>query len=136
MRIVLILTDGAPECKKALDMLARYEELFSAEVSVFVVLEDLYRLEKASVSLGVPLPPDTVKNAKERVRNKVTHTWKHVKGSEEAKIIIESVAGDLQEEVPKFVKDKKPDMVLWGCQPTPLMCRIIDELDIPSVIIK
>ncbi|WP_457600946.1 universal stress protein [Hydrogenivirga sp.] len=136
MRIVLILTDSAVECRKALDMLAKYEELFSAEVSVFIVLEDIYKLESASVSLGVPLPPDTVGEAKERVKDKVVHTWRHVKNDEEAQIDIESVAGELREEVVKFVNEKKPDMVLWGCHPTPVLCRIIDEINVPSLIIK
>ena len=136
MDIVLILTDSSAECGKALEMLAKYEELFSANVSVFVVLEDVYKLESASVSLGVPLPPDTVKNAKNRAVDRVKHLWRHVKGDEEAQIDITTVAGELREEVVKFVEERKPDMIMWGCHPTPVLCRIIDEINIPSLIIK
>ncbi len=136
MKITLVLTDSSVECRKALEWLAKYEELFSARVDVFVILEDLYRLEEASVSLGVPIPPDTVKNAKERAKEKVKNTWRHVKENEEASIDIEAVAGKVKEEVVRFVGERKPDMILWGCNPTPVLCRIIDEINIPSLIIK
>ncbi len=136
MKIALILTDSSTECRKALDMLARYEELFSADVEVLAVLEDLYRLESASVSLGVPLPPDTVSSAKKRTKDRIKHLWRHAKGNEEAEIKIRTVAGELREEVGKFVSEEKPDMILWGCQPTPVLCRIIDEINVPSLIIK
>lgn len=136
MRIVLILSDSSSECKKALETLDRYGEAFSADIGVFVILEDLYRLESASVSLGVPLPPDTVKSAKERTENKIKTLWRHIKKDEKAHIDIKAVAGELGEEVVKFVREEKPDMILWGCQPTSVLCRVIDEINVSSLIIK
>ncbi len=136
MKITLVLTDSSAECRKALEWLAKYEDMFSAEVDVFVILEDIYRLESASVSLGVPLPPDTVKNAKDRTKDRIKNLWRHVKGDDEASINIEAVAGEIKEEILRFTRERKPDMILWGCQPTPDLCRVIDEIDIPSLIIK
>ncbi len=135
MRITLVLTDSFTECRKALEWLARYEQLFSAEVEVFAVLEDIYRLETASVSLGVPLPPDTVSKAKERVRDRIATLWRHVKGEEES-VSIDTVAGEVREEVVKLVQERRPDMLLWGCRLTSDVCRVIDEIEIPSLIIK
>ncbi len=136
MKITLVLTDSSSECRKALEWLAKYEQLFSAEVEVFAVLEDIYRLESASVSLGVPLPPDTVSKAKERTRDRIITLWRHIKGNEEANLNVDTVAGEIREEVIKFVSDRKPDMIIWGCSPTPDICRVIDQIDIPSLIIK
>jgi len=135
MGIVLILTDSSAECGRALEILAKYGDMLSTDVEVFLILEDIYRLEKASISLGVPLPPDTVSSAKRRLTERVKHLWRHIKG-EDAEIKITSVAGDLKEEVVKFVRDKSPEMVLWGCQPTANLCRLIDEIKVPSLIIK
>ncbi len=131
-----MLTDSSVECRKALEWLAKYERLFSAEVKALVVLEDIYRLESASVSLGVPLPPDTVKKAKERTRNRVVQLWRHVKSDEEASLDIRAVTGTLKEEVSRFVEEQAPDMLLWGCQPTPDLFRAIENVKVPSLIIK
>ncbi|NPA41963.1 MAG: universal stress protein [Aquificae bacterium] len=136
MKITLVLSDSSAECRKALETLAKYGELFSAEVEVLVVLEDLYRLESASVSLGVPLPPDTVKSAKERTENKIQAIWRHIKNDERARVSIKAVAGELGEEVVRFAQEEKPDMFLWGCPPTSVLCGIIDRINIPMLIIK
>ncbi len=136
MKITLVLTDSSLECGKAIEMLAKYEQLFSAEVDVLVILEDLYRLESASVSLGVPLPPDTVNSAKNRALDKIRHTWRHIKGDESADVDVSSVAGEFRKEVLKFIEEHKPDMILWGCHTTSVLCNILNEINIPSVIIK
>ena len=136
MKIALVLTDSSADCRKALESLSRYGDLFSAEVEVFIVMEDLYRLESASVSMGVPLPPDTVSKAKESILNRANSIWRKIKEDETATLEIKTVAGLLQEELPKLVAEHKPDMLLWGCQPFSSLCRVIEELDIPILIIK
>ncbi len=136
MKIALVLTDSSTECRKSLEMLKSFADSFSADIEVFIVLEDLYRLESASVSLGVPLPPDTIKNAKERAKNRVKTLWRHVVNDESAQIEIKTIAGELAQEALKFVDEEKPDLLLWGCQPTATLCRVIDEVKVPSLIIK
>ncbi len=136
MKIALVLTDSSADCRKALESLSRYGDLFSAEVEVFIVMEDLYRLESASVSMGVPLPPDTVSKAKESILNRVKSLWRKIKEDERATLEIKTVAGFLQEELPKLIEENEPDMLLWGCQPISSLCRVIEELDIPTLIIK
>jgi hypothetical protein len=42
----------------------------------------------------------------------------------------------MEDEVVKFSQEEKPDLILWGCQPTPLLCRVIDRISISSLIIK
>ena len=128
-----MLTDSSTDCGKALERLKDMGEKFSTDVSVLVVLEDLYRLEKASVSLGLPIPKDTVPEAKSRVRDRLKTLWRHI---DERDVEIDVVVGDLKEEVVARVKDRKPEMILWGCAVTSSVCRIIDEVEIPSLIIK
>ncbi len=135
MGIVLVLTDSSSECTKALEALARFGDMLSTDVKVLLVLEDIYRLEKASISFGVPLPPDTVSSAKKRFSDRMKHLWRHIKG-EEAELDLNVVAGDLKEEVVKYIEEEKPEMVIWGCQLTTNLCRTIDEVKVPSLIIK
>ncbi len=133
MGILLVLTDSSTDCGKALERLKDMGEKLSTDVSVLVVLEDLYRLEKASVSLGLPIPKDTVPEAKRRVSDRLKTLWRHI---DERDVEIDVVVGDLKEEVVARVKDRKPEMILWGCAVTSSVCRIIDEVEIPSLIIK
>ncbi len=128
-----MLTDSSTDCGKALERLKDMGEKLSTDVSVLVVLEDLYRLEKASVSLGLPIPKDTVPEAKRRVSDRLKTLWRHI---DERDVEIDVVVGDLKEEVVARVKDRKPEMILWGCAVTSSVCRIIDEVEIPSLIIK
>ncbi|MDQ7083326.1 MAG: hypothetical protein Q9N34_10600 [Aquificota bacterium] len=87
-------------------------EKFSAVMGVLVVLEDLYKLEKASVSLGLPIPKDTVPEAKRRILDRIQNIWRHIGGPD---IGMEVVAGDLKEEVfSGRLKDRRPDLIIWG----------------------
>ncbi len=136
MKITLILSDSSAECGKALERLNLYGSIMSASTDVFVVLEDIYRLEKASVSLGVPLPPDTLNSAKERIKGRIQSLWRRIKADEKAQVPVKVVAGELPEEVLRFAQEEKPDMILWGCPPTQVLCGIIDKINIPLLIIK
>ena len=134
MKVLLILTDTTGQCHRALEYLKEVSERFGADREVFVVLEDIYKLEKASVSLGVPLPPDTLPQTKEKVLKKVKHLWEHVG---EGDIEVSVIAGDLREEVKAFLSKREDvGLVLWGCSPTANVCRVIDDIEVPSLIIK
>ncbi len=104
------------------------------EGEVFIILEDLYKLEKASVSLGFPLPPETVPQTKDKVLKKVKHIWESVGGED---LTISVVAGEIRDEVTRYVKETGDvGLVMWGCNPSVNVCSVIDDIDIPSLIIK
>ncbi len=136
MKFTLVLTDSYQDCRKALKALDEFANAFSADKDVLIVMEDLYRLESASLSLGVPLPPDTIPTAKKKMEDRVLSLWRKVKGDEEVVIDISVVAGDLKEEVEKFLKDNPRDMIIWGCQTSAQLCKIVENLNIQSLIIK
>jgi len=136
MKITLVLTDSPTDCRKALEWLDKFGSTLSAEVSVFMVLEELYRLEQAGVSLNIPIPPDAVREAKERAREKVRNLWKRLKRDDEASLDVKVVVGKLGEEVPKLLRERGSDMVIWGCDLSHYLCDVIGKLDIPSLIIK
>ncbi len=136
MKILLVLTDSSPECSKAVEMLKVFCEKFEAPPKILVILEDLYTLEKVSVSLGLPLPPSTVEEAKEKVLKKVKRVWKKVMGDEEADVEVSVIAGELDKEILSTLEAERPQFVLWGCEAGAPLCRILEEISIPSLIIK
>ncbi len=134
MKVTLVLTDSFGDCTRALSLLRDFRDRFSADVEVLAVLEDLYKLEKASVSLGVPLPPDTVPSAKRRFEDRLVNGWKQT-GDGEAPVY-EVRAGEVREEVVKYVKERNPDLLLFGCSSAHDICKVIDEVGVSSLIIK
>ena len=134
MRVALVITDSFGECTKALSLLRDFRDKFTAEVEVLAVLEDLYKLEKASVSLGVPLPPDTVPSAKKRFEDRIISGWKQTGGGDMPEYGV--VAGEIREEVLRYVKEKSPDLLLFGCSSAHDVCKVIDEAGVSSLIIK
>ena len=134
MRVALVITDSFGDCTKALSLLRDFRDKFTAEVEVLAVLEDLYKLEKASVSLGVPLSPDTVPSAKRRFEDRLINGWKQTGDGEMPEYDV--VAGEIREEVLKYVKEKGPDLLLFGCSSAHDVCKVIDEAGVSSLIIK
>ena len=134
MRVALVITDSFGDCTKALSLLKDFRDKFTAEVEVLAVLEDLYKLEKASVSLGVPLSPDTVPSAKKRFEDRLVNSWKQVGDGEMPRYNV--LAGEIREEVLRHVKEHKPDLLLFGCSSAHDVCKVIDEAGVSSLIIK
>ena len=115
-------------------MLRDFGAKLGGDIEVLAVLEDLYKLEKASVSLGVPLPPDTVPSAKKRFEDRIQSSWKQLGG--EGELVYQVIAGEVREEVERYVKDKAPDLLLFGCSSAHEVCKVIDEVGVSSLIIK
>ncbi len=134
MKITLVLTDSFSDCTKAIKEMISLGEKLSANMEVLAVLEDLYKLEKASISLGVPLPPDTVPSAKERFEDRIKTVFRH--SGLENKIKVQVVAGELKKEVENHLKDSGADLLMFGCPSAHHVCKVIDELGVSSLIIK
>jgi len=136
MKIALVLTDSSLECERALRILAECERAFSAQVCVKAVLEDLYRLQTAGISLGIPLPPNTVGSAKEKAKERISNMWRRIKEDEEARVETHLAVGELLPEVSRLVEDFKPDWLILGCVESGSLCGIVEKVSIPTLIIK
>jgi len=134
MKVTLVITDSFGDCTRALSYLREFRDKFSAQIDILAVLEDLYKLEKASLSLGVPLPPDTVPSAKRRFEEKIQSGWKHLGDHDLPQHRV--LAGEVREEVEKHVKENNPDLLIFGCSSAHEVCKVIDEVGVSSLIIK
>jgi len=134
MKALLVFTDNySMDCKQAFEFLKRFLRDGDG-VEVLGVLEGVYLLEKTSVSLGMPVPPSAKEEARSRLEKRVRAFWDAVVGGKAPPI--EVVVGPLYEEVKKFTEGRSYDLVVFACYPASGLCRIVDELESNSLIIK
>ncbi|NPB06702.1 MAG: universal stress protein [Aquificae bacterium] len=134
MKALLVVTDNyGLDCKKAFEFLKRFLREGDG-VEVLGVLEGVYLLEKTSVSLGMPVPPSAKEEAKERLVKRVRAFWDEIIGT--APPEPEVCVGPLAEELKKFTEGKRYDLVVFACYPASGLCKVVDELEANSLIIK
>jgi len=134
MKVLLVLTDSYGDCEKAVKFTARFLAGKDVQLSVLGVLEDVYNLERSSVSFGMPVPPEIKEESQKRLDKKFKAYWEKYVGEEAPKV--EYVVGPVDEEVKKLLGETSFDLIIWGCYPSPLLCKVVDEIDASSLIIK
>ncbi|NPA32124.1 MAG: universal stress protein [Aquificae bacterium] len=135
MKVLLVMTDSYADCEKALRFTADLSKKLGAEVEILVVLEDVFNLQRSSVAFGMPVPPGIKEEAINRINKKIRGLWERFTGDENIPPV-EFRVGPLGEEVRKFLEGKTYDLIVWACYPSAYLCKIIDELNTASLIIK
>ncbi|NPB07329.1 MAG: universal stress protein [Aquificae bacterium] len=134
MKALLVLVDSYGDCEKAVEYAVRLLKGGGVQLSVLGVLEEVYNLERGSVSFGMPVPPEVKEESKRRMEKRFKAFWEKYAGEEAPPV--EYVVGPVGEEVKKFVKRQGYELVIWGCYPASLLCKVVDEIDASSLIIK
>ena len=135
MKILMVMVDSYSDCEKAIKYATDFTQKLRTEMEILVVLEDVFNLEKASVTFGMPIPPEVKNESVRRIERKLKELWLKHGGSENFPDV-EYKVGSLHEEVKKFIENKNYELILWACYPFAYLCKIIDELNIASLIIK
>ncbi len=134
MKGLLIMTDSYRECEKAVKVSTELMEKLSLSLDILVVLEDVYNLERGSVSLGMPIPPHVKEESVSRMRKHLSYLWDKYTSNPLPEVNFR--VGPLYEEVKKFLQGRSYDLLIWACYPTYILCRTIDDINISSFIIK
>ncbi|AAC06529.1 universal stress protein [Aquifex aeolicus] len=135
MKVLLVLTDAYSDCEKAITYAVNFSEKLGAELDILAVLEDVYNLERANVTFGLPFPPEIKEESKKRIERRLREVWEKLTGSTEIPGV-EYRIGPLSEEVKKFVEGKGYELVVWACYPSAYLCKVIDGLNLASLIVK
>ncbi len=134
MKVLLVFTDTFSDCDRALRFAVEFSLKLNADLDILVVLEDLYHLERGSTAFGMPVPPDIKNEAIRRIEKKLKENWE--KYTSEKLPNVSYKIGPLHEEVKKFVEGKEYQLIMWACYPSAYLCKIIDDLNTASLIIK
>lgn len=134
MKGLLIITDSYRECEKAVKVSAELKDKLGLELQILVILEDVYNLERTSVSLGMPVPPNVKEESVARMKKHLTYLWEKFSKAPLPEVIFQ--VGPLYEEVKKYLQGRSYDLLIWACYPTHMLCKTIDDINISSFIIK
>lgn len=134
MKGLLVITDSYRECERAVKVSVELREKLGLELDILAVLEDVYSLEKSSVSLGMPVPPNVKEESIKRMRKHLSYLWE--KYSKSPMPEINFLVGPIYEEVKKFLQKRSYDLLIWACYPTHILCKTIDDINVSSFIIK
>lgn len=135
MKVLMVMTDSYSDCEKAIKYVTKFIQKLQTDIDILVVLEDVFNLERASTTLGMPVPPEVKSESVRRIERKLKELWLRYEGSESFPEV-EYKVGPLHEEVKKFIENKDYELILWACYPSAYLCKIIDELNTASLIIK
>ena len=134
MKGLLIITDSYRDCEKAVKVSVELKEKLGFELEILVILEDVYNLERSSVSLGMPVPPNVKEESANRMKKHLAYMWEKYTNSSLPEIHFQ--VGPLTEEVKKFLQNRSYDLLIWACYPTHILCKAVDDINISSFIIK
>jgi len=110
-----------------------YSLAISNNLCILVVLEDIYMLEKASTSLGLPSSPELVPKAKEKIKKKLDI----VKSKLKSDLILEEIVVDkLEKAVPELVDKIDPKVVIFALSDLYKSAKLAHQLEKNSLIIK
>jgi len=135
MKVLMVMVDSYPDCERAVKYAADFTQKLQTQMEILVVLEDVFNLGRGSVTFGMPIPPEVERESVRRIERKLKELWSKYGGSENFPNV-EYKVGPLHEEVKKFVENKDYELILWACYPSAYLCKIIDELNTASLIIK
>ena len=134
MKGLLVITDSYRECEKAVKVSVELKEKLGIELEILAVLEDVYNLEKSSVSLGMPVPPNVKEESVSRMKKHLTYLWEKYTNTPLPEVHFQ--VGPIHEEVKKFLQNRSYDLLIWACYPTHILCKTIDDINVSSFIIK
>ena len=128
IRKVLAVVDFTPKSIKALEWAENIAERFNGELVVFIELEDVFSIIKASLGFSLPVPPNLKEKEIKKAEEKIKSLLKNVDNS---RYIIEA-EGTIGERLPVVVDKEKPDLVVIYED----MENYIDEISSQILIIK
>lgn len=133
MRVAAILNPENGNCIKALTLLYKLSQAQSEIKEVYLVLENTYHAEKWVLSLSMPVSKQDIESIKKRYYQKIMSEWEAISGNLNLPIKVE--VNDSNKVVEQILKEDL-DLLLIGCVENKHLCKLIEKLDIPVLVVK
>lgn len=133
MKIVAILNPENGTCQQTLSTLYKLFKSGCEIKEVLLVLENTYHAEKWVLSLSMPISKEEIEAIKKRYIQKVLAEWEALSGNTDLPVKAEVY------EVPKAIKEmdlSDTDLVILGCLDSKSLCKLIENLDKPTLAVK
>jgi hypothetical protein len=133
MKVLAILNPENGTCKDTLSLLKDLSDKGFEISKVILALENTYHAEKWIISLSMPLSKEDIEKIKERYTKKILSEWEALTGEKENLNIIADV--DEAKNIVKQLKEEY-DILVLGCLEHKSLCKLIETLDKPILVIK
>jgi hypothetical protein len=133
MKILAVLNPENGTCKETLSLLYNLQKEGNEILKVLLVLENTYHSEKWVISLSMPLSKEEIERIKEKYTNKVLSEWEALSGNTDLPVVAEV------NEAKKVLEEKdlsKADFLVLGCLESKSLCKLIETLDKPILVVK
>ena len=133
MKVLAILNPENGTCKESLFQLYRLSQSGYEIEEVVLVLENTYSAEKWVISFSMPISKEEIEDIKKRYTEKVLSEWEAISGNTNLPVKAEVI------EATKLLKEldtEKIDLFLIGCLDSKSLCKLIEKLDKPLLVVK
>ena len=133
MKVLAILNPENGTCKESLSQLYRLSQSGYEIEEVVLVLENTYSAEKWVISFSMPISKEEIEKIKKRYIEKVLSEWEAISGNTNLPVKAEVI------EATKLLKEldtEKIDLFLIGCLDNKSLCKLIEKLDKPLLVVK
>ena len=133
MKLVAVLNPENGTCKETLSLLYQLSQQGFSIEEVYLVLENTYHAEKWVLSLSMPVSKEEIENLKRRYSQKILSEWEALSGTSNLPVKVEV---NESSKVVSSVIQKKTDLLILGCLESKNLCKLIEKLDIPILVVK
>jgi len=132
MKVLAILNPENGTCKETLSLLFDLSQKGYEVKEILLALENTYHAERWVISLSMPLSKEEIESIKERYYKKVLTEWEALGGKEvPIKVEVNEAKNLLKEENLSDI-----DLLVVGCLESKSLCKLIETLDKPVLVVK
>jgi hypothetical protein len=132
MKVLALLNPENASCSRTLSQLAELKRCGAQIVKVYLVLENTYHAERWVISFSMPLSKKEIEKIKETYTKKVLAEWEAVSG--ELNLPVEAVVDEAKNLIKKISEEF--DFVVLGCLDDKSLCKLLETLDKPTLVVK
>jgi len=133
MKVVAFLNPENGTCAQTLSFLYKLHQLGAKIEKVYLVLENTYHAEKWVLSFAMPVSKEEIEGIKKTYVKKILAEWEALSGNTD--LPVEARV----DEIKKMVKElnlEGIDQIVLGCLDEKSLCKLIETLDKPVLIVK
>jgi len=133
MKVVAFLNPENGTCTQTLSFLYKHYQEGAEIEKVYLVLENTYHAEKWVLSFAMPVSKEEIEKIKRTYVKKILAEWEALSGNTDLKV--EAVVDEAKNLI-KNLKIEDYDLVVLGCLEDKSLCKLIETLDKPVLIVK
>jgi len=134
MKVLAILNPENGSCTGVLSLLQKLSKEGKEIKEILLVLENTYKAERWVISLSMPISKEEIEKIKENYARKIISNWNSLGGGENLPPLKVEVY-DASEAL-KRTNLENVELVVLGCLESNSLCKLIETLDKPVLVVK